>query len=514
VTARSAHPSPESLTTEPNREIGTSKCPVGAQLYNRKEFDLSMPLFSRIYHRKSSHTGERYRRITACLVLLLFTVPGSAAAQTLTTLVNFDGSNGAYPDLLVQGRDGDVFGTTFGEGPTYCGTVFGLSPAAAFSTMTMSCRVGFLAGNGPQGLVQGTDGNFYGLMFSSGVNELGSVFKLTPKGVLTTLVDFDWNNGAGPVGALTEGKDGNFYGTTESGGDQLGYGTIFKLTPQGVLTTLYQFDFTHGAQPYAGVILASDGNFYGTTLAGGPTGDGTIYKITPQGTLTVVYTFGGNANDPIMPTTALVQGNDSNLYGTTSYGGGPDNYGTIFKLTPAGVFSTLYAFSGIDGYSPGGLVQATDGNYWGNTGYNTAGQGTIFKITPSGALTTVHIFDGADGALPGPVTQSTNGKFYGSTYEGGTSALGTLFSLDTGLRPFVSFVPPLSTGRVGSVIQILGQGFNSRSTVSFNGTPATATVKSSTYLTAVVPSGATTGFVTVTTSGVTLKSNTKFRVIP
>jgi len=313
---------------------------------------------------------------------------------------------------------------------------------------------------------------------------------------------------------LTEGPDGNFYGATYGGGGP-GWGTVFKVTPQGVLTSLYQFDFTHGAQPYAGVILATDGNFYGTTNGGGASGGGVIYKITSEGEFTVVYNFDGDFYHPAGPVTALVQGVDASLYGTVPFGGSSNNDGAIFKLTPAGVFSTLYAFSGPDGYSPGGpLVQATDGNFWGTTGYNTTGQGTIFKITPGGTLTTVHVFDGNDGALPNPVIQGTDGNFYGSTNLGGTSNLGTLFRLDTELRPFVIFLPPLSSGKVGSVIQIIGQGFTSSSTVSFNGTPATVTVKSSSYLTAVVPTGASTGFVTVTTSGVTLKSNRKFRVIP
>lgn len=458
-------------------------------------------------HRTVSHAGGRYSWIAGRVILLLFAASVPSPAQTLTTLVNFNDSNGAYPYFMVQGVRGGLLGTSFGTGPTYCGTAFSVSPAGALSTVTMSCSPNFPDGNGPQGLNQGTDGNFYGVTFFGGANEEGSVFKLTPKGVLTTLVSFDGSNGASPVGTLTEGGDGNFYGVTYGGGNQSGWGTIFKVTPEGVLTTLHQFDFTDGAQPYAGVILATDGNFYGTTYSGGAWGGGNIYKISPQGKFSVVYNLGGQAYDPSGPVTALVQGNDGSLYGTTPYGGNTNNYGAIFKLTPAGVFSTLYAFSGPDGYSPGGpMVQATDGNLWGTTAYNTTGQGTIFKITPTGTLTTMHVFDGADGQLPEALIQDTSGKFYGSTNLGGSSNVGTVFSLDTGFRPFVSFLPPLSSGKVGSIIQILGQGFTSGSAVSFNGTPATATVKASTYLIATVPNGATTGFVTVTTSGVSLKS--------
>lgn len=466
------------------------------------------------FHNPAPWALQRHSLIAACGVLFLFAATGSSAAQTFATLVNFNQSNGAYPNFIVQGRDGNLLGATSGKGSTYCGTAFSVNSIGALKTGTMSCSVSFPDGNEPQGPIQGTDGNFYGVAFFGGSSEEGSVFKLTPQGILTTLVSFDGTNGSGPVGTLTEGRDGNFYGVTYGGGNE-DWGTVFKVTPQGVLSTLYHFDFTHGAQPYAGLILASDGNFYGTTYSGGAWGGGTVYKMTPQGTFTVVYNLGGQAYDPTAPISALVQGNDGSLYGTTPDGGSTNNYGSIFKLTPTGAFSILHAFSGPDGYTPvGPLVQGTDGNYWGVTAYNTTGQGTIFKITPTGSLATVHVFDGADGALPQTVIQGTDGKFYGSTNLGGNSSVGTLFRLDTGLRSFVSFVPPLSSGKVGSVIQILGQGFTSGSTVSFNGTPAVVTVKGSTYLTAVVPGGATTGFVSVSTSGVTLKSNQKFRVLP
>jgi uncharacterized repeat protein (TIGR03803 family) len=250
--------------------------------------------------------------------------------------VNFDESNGAYPYFLVQGIDGTVRGTTSGKGLTYCGTAFSVTPSGAFGSVTMNCSINFPDGNAPQGLIQGTDGNFYGVTFFGGDNELGSVYKLTPQGVLTTLVSFDGSNGNGPVGTLTEGTDGNFYGATYGGGSQIGWGTVFKVTPQGALTTLHRFDFTHGSQPYAGVIQAADGNYYGTTYSGGTAGGGTIYKITSEGKFKVVYNFGGHAFDPFSPVTALVQGNDGNLYGTTPYGGNSNNYGSIFKLTPAG----------------------------------------------------------------------------------------------------------------------------------------------------------------------------------
>lgn len=449
---------------------------------------------------------------TALLLALWLTTALAAPAQIFKTLVTFDDSDGASPNFMLQGRDGKLWGTTFGSGPTFCGTAFEMSRTGAFNNaLTFNCNTNFPDGDEPQGLIQGSDGNFYGVTGFGGSNENGSVFKLTPNGVFTTLVSFNVTNGSGPVGMLTEGTDGDFYGATYGGGES-GWGTLFKVTPTGTLTTLYQFDFTHGAQPYAGVVLGTDGNFYGVTYSGGAWGVGTFYRITLKGMFTVIYSFGEYSNDPSSPVTPVVQARDGNFYGVTSFGG-TSNDGTVFKLTPKGAFTTVYEFSGTDGYGPiGPLAQASDGSLYGVTGGSTNGRGTVFKLTPGGMLKTLHNFTGPDGALPVALLQDTNGKFYGLTSQGGTSSEGTVFRLDTHLGPFVTLLP--YSGPVGDTIDVLGQGFTSTTTVSFNGTPAAATVKSGTFLTAIVPSGATSGFVTVTTPGGTLTSNKKFIVLP
>ena len=446
---------------------------------------------------------------TALLLALWLTTAVAAPAQVFKTLVNFDDSNGAEPNFMVQGRDGKIWGTTIGSGPTFCGTAFDMSQTGAFNNvLTFNCDIKFPDGDDPQGLIQGRDGSFYGVTFFGGSNDNGSVFRLTPNGALTTLVSFNVTNGSGPVGMLTEGTDGDFYGATYG---EAGWGTLFKVTPTGKLTTLYQFDFTHGAQPYTGVVLGTDGNFYGVTYAGGAWGSGIFYKITSKGKLTVIYSFGEYSNDPSSPVTPLVQARDSSFYGVTSYGGA-ENDGTVFELTAKGVLTMVYEFSGTDGNTPvGPLVQATDGNLYGAAVGSTNGQGSIFKLTPKGKLKTLHNFTGPDGGQPVALLQDTNGEFYGLTSGGGTSSKGTLFSLDTHLAPFVSLLP--QSGPVGDTIEVLGQGFTSKTTVSFNGTAATATVKAGTFLTAVVPSGATTGFVTVTTPKGTLTSNKKFIVL-
>ena len=248
--------------------------------------------------------------------------------------------------------------------------------------------------------------------------------EITPGGTLTTLHSFDWYDGASPTGALVQGNDGNFYGTTYGGGAEPRDGTVFKITPGGALTTLYSFcaqaNCPDGQQPYAGLVQGTDGNFYGTTLEGGAnTGCslgsgscGTVFKITPGGTLTTLYSFcsqhgctdGGN------PYAGLVQGSDGNFYGTT-FGRGVNGYGTVFKITPAGALTSLYSFCSqtncADGeYPHSGLVQASDGNFYGTTPEGGGGPihqgGTVFKITSSGTLTTLYNFCSQPTALTAP----------------------------------------------------------------------------------------------------------------
>src|SRR5208337_1261195 len=243
----------------------------------------------------------------------------------------------------------------------------------------------------------------------------------------------------------------------------------FKMTAAGKLTTLYSFCAvtqngvcTDGAQPNYVLVQGSDGNLYGTTSYGGlevNAGFGTIFKLTPAGALTTIYIF--PANTP--PSSALVQGADGNFYGTTIAGGNGvyGAYGTFFTVTPSGALTTLYSFCNLqscaDGAYPDGVYLATDGNFYGiaeNGGANA--DGTIFQFTPSGTLTTLHSFDGTDGFGPGfggTLMQDTNGTLYGTMQSGGVSypgcsleCVGTVFSLDMGLGPFVKTLP--TSGKV------------------------------------------------------------------
>ena len=217
---------------------------------------------------------------------------------------------------------------------------------------------------------------------------------------MTTLYTFNGTDGDNPQAGLIQATDGNFYGTTFSGGTSnycgYGCGTVFKITPSGSLTTLHSFSGTDGFNVQAGLVEGTDGNFYGTTVNGGPQNVGEVYKITPSGTLAVLYTFCSQTGctDGEYPKAGLVQATDGNFYGTTS-AGGTHSQGTVFAITPSGSLSTLYSFcpqSGCaDGANPvAGVIQASDGNFYGTTyGGGSNNSGTVFKLTPLVPTTTV-----------------------------------------------------------------------------------------------------------------------------
>jgi uncharacterized repeat protein (TIGR03803 family) len=491
---------------------------------------------------------------TACTIFLLLAATASPA-QVFTTLVNFNGPDGAGSGpngSLVQGADGNVYETTLVGGFKNDGAIIEVTPDGRVTTLHSFCRQrGCPDGFDPAvGLARAADGNFYGTTPLGGGSTrcsegCGTVFKVDPRGTLTTLHSFRNDDGSYADGVLTEATDGNFYGTTSNGGDlkcipPYGCGTVFKITPQGRLTTLHRFHASDGEFPNGKLVQATDGNFYGTTYAGGGTtygepgcrgnneiGCGTIFRITPTGTLTTLHRF--NNADGAYPSAGLVQASDGNLYGTTSsVSGSPCHVnlgcGTVFKMTLQGVLTTLYRFSIAEGSQPNGeLIEATDGNFYGTTLYGgdlacnppyDYGCGTVFQITTAGSVTILHVFDSTDGASPhGALLQATNGTIYGTTGYGGLDLYdGTLFSLNMGLGPFVSLVR--NSGKVGHTGGILGQGFIGTTGVSLNEVPANFTVVSDTYLKATVPVGATTGYVTVTTPTGTLTSNVPFEVIP
>jgi len=343
-------------------------------------------------------------------------------------------------------------GGVLGQGVAWESPLGGASTEdlAQFFCNPVFCNRGY---NVEAGLVQGTDGNFYGVSANGGTGAFGtgqfagSVFQIDSTGTVTTLYSFcslsDCSDGQDPTGALVQGADGNFYGTTTFGGNGTFCGTYTSIP---------------------------------STL-----GCGTVFEITPSGTLTTLYSFCSQSNcaDGIFPGAGLIQATDGNFYGTTTVSFGSSicsdlSCGTIFQITPAGTLTTLFSFC------------------------STGGE-----------------FGCASGALRlgsnSPLMQATNGDFYGTTTQGGSGINnGTVFSLSVGLGPFVETLP--NSGQAGTAVKILGTDLTGATGVRFNDTAAEFTVVSSSEITTTVPSGATTGEVEVVTQSGTLSSNMSFRV--
>jgi uncharacterized repeat protein (TIGR03803 family) len=415
-------------------------------------------------------SSSRNRRLCVLLFFLATTI--GAIAQEYTTVANFAGPNGNGPTAaLIPGADGNFYGTTINGGtgsgsaqclPPYggCGTIFQVTPSGTITSLHSFCSdTNCTDGSFPHaGLVRGADGNYYGTtVFGGGCTQeggCGTVFKITPQGTFTQLYNFclqtNCPDGFWPVGSLILASDGNFYGTTQGGGTHR-YGTVYKITPAGSFSTVYNFcsleNCADGSQPQAALIQAADGNLYGTTSLGGRLGVGTVFRITLSGGLTTLYSFNGNhGSAPLAP---LIQATDGNFYGTTQSGGATNDFcnqsgcGTVFKVTPSGTLTTLYSFSGPDGgLVLSGLLQATDGNLYGTTWNGGAnGEGTVFKLTTDGTFTLLHSFTPSDGGgSEGGFLQAVDGSLYGITGLGGASGFGTISRLTFPMQ-FVPLTP-------------------------------------------------------------------------
>ena len=468
--------------------------------------------------------SERLRWVTAVRVstaivaVSLLIGAMTAAAQTYSDLHDLDGStDGSYPQqpgILAQGRDGNLYGTNPWGGTNGHGTVFEVTPSGTLTPLyNFSGTTNVFA---TSGLTLGLDGNFYGTTQFGGVNNYGSIFKITATGVLTTLHSFSGpspGDGTDPSGAPVQGRDGNFYGAVGTPGPNACAPSAYKISSSGTFKTISSSIPGCSSAP---LVLGVDDNFYGTTFNGGayglPNGYGTVYKMSPAGVVEVIYNFDNTHG--AYPYARLIQGADGTFYGTT-WQGGSHGAGVVFRLTAAGSITLLHQFDLTDGCLPyAGLVAASDGNFYGAT-YNcgSANAGVLFKVTKAGIYAVLTSFDVTHGGYPSPTPiQSTNGKIYGLTNQGGTNGLGVYYSLEVGLKPFVLL--ETTSGTAGQRIQILGNGLTGTSSVKFGTGPASFTVVSDTYLSAIVPATGTTGWVTVTTPSGTLTSSAQFKVIP
>jgi uncharacterized repeat protein (TIGR03803 family) len=480
-------------------------------------------------------------RLTLVLPFLALGLAEVAFGQT-DLLDSFNGTNGAEPfGTLVQGTNGYLYGTAQVGGANSEGTIFKMTPGGALTTVYNFCALTDCA-DGQQplaGLVEATNGYLYGTTSGGSPSctaNCGTIFKISLSGALTTLHTFctlsSCPDGAFPTGTLVQASNGDLYGTTTYGGAHGSYGTIFKITPSGSFSSVYSFcalaGCADGAVPYAGLIQTRSGVLYGTTYYGGANGAGTAFKITPSGTLTTLHSFCAETGctDGQYPYGGLVLATNGDFYGTTLVGGlstcSAGSCGTVFKMTSTGTATTIHKFCSLadcaDGEYPyGGLVQASNGYLYGTTGSGGSNQcGTIFKITPSGTLTILSSLT-AQGTCDngGPftgLTEATTGVFFGTTYSGGTNDYGTVFSMSTGLAPFVETRPTIGT--VGEAVTIVGYQLTDTTSVMFNGVAASFTVVSATEISTKVPAGATSGTVQVVTSTHTLPSNVAFTLSP
>ncbi|MDB6174071.1 MAG: hypothetical protein JWL59_3382 [Chthoniobacteraceae bacterium] len=387
----------------------------------------------------------------------------------LTTLVEFSGNGsfnrGASPyAALFLSPDGNFYGTTADGGNAGNGTLFRMTASGELVTLVDFTGNGTAAkGESPYGgLLQDADGFLYGTTAKGGAKGYGTIFKSNRSGVLTTLVEFSdngaLNKGSAPYATLAWGADGNLYGTTAKGGIK-GNGTIFKVTPAGLLTTLAHFD-GKGALPESALVAGPDGSFYGTTFGGGLHKAGTIFKLAADGTLHVLVDFAGKGGPDkgSIAQSALIMGQDGDLYGTT-FSGGSDDAGTLFKLTTDGKLSTLAEFHAADpaSNSQPGLVVGSDGNFYGaTTGNGAGGKGTLFKLTTAGKFSTLVEFTGNGlinkGAAPmAPLSRAADGSLYGSSSGGGSADCGTIFKL-------------AADGSISTLVEFSGNGATNKGT--------------------------------------------------
>lgn len=372
---------------------------------------------------------------------------GTAHAGVTVLHAFMGGSDGAQPRAaLIEDSAGNLYGTTFDGGdvgcnPNYgCGTVFKLAPGGA-ETVLHAFRGPPDGAEPGAGLIQDEAGNLYGTTYTGGGGGgagWGTVFRLAPDGTETVIHSFyaETGEGVGPVAGLTRDKAGNLYGTTLYGGTPDSFGTAFKLAPDGTETVLHAFTGApDGAHPESGMIRGEGGNLCGTTSAGGANGWGTVFTLAPSGKETVLYSFAGG-NDGAYPYSGLIKDNAGNLYGTTTQGG-KDGVGTVFRLAPDGVETVLHAFTGTpDGAHPdAGVIQDKSGNLYGTTiGGGAYGFGTVFKLAPDGTEIVLYAFHGhKDGSLPyAGLIEGHTGQLYGTAFEGGRrgckNGCGTIFS--------------------------------------------------------------------------------------
>jgi len=451
----------------------------------------------------------------------------------ITILHSFSGPDGQGPRSgLTLGTDGNFYGTTEYGGTHNVGTIFKITPTGTLTTLYNF--TGSTDGDYPlTPPVQGRNGTFYGTTF------YGTTYSITSTGTFKALRG---SVGGASYGPLLLASDGNLYGTSPGGG---AYGSVFRLSATGTLTTIYKFDNTHGATPYGGLVQGSDGYLYGTTEYGGSVtnSSGVVFKLSTSGKITVLHNFVASGSaDGYNPFAGLVAASDGNLYGTTVAGPVSPGYGVLFNISKSGTYSVLHDFDGTNGESPFPTpMQHTNGIVYGITSLSASGSGggvfyslnnslpkfvslmtysgtagQMVEILGTGLSGTTTVRFGSASASFTVVSDSymtavipANGTAGSVTV---TTPTGTLISNKTfAIMPVIASFTPTS-GPVGATVTITGTGFVGANQVTFGGVTASFTVNSGTQITARVPTGAVTGKIAVKTAGGTTTSKSSFTV--
>jgi uncharacterized repeat protein (TIGR03803 family) len=463
-----------------------------------------------------------------CLPALAISVMAQTpAAPTIKQLFGFPYDStltlcpdGSFPQGFIESADGNFYGIAVagGTGLNSQGTVFKITPTGGFTLLYSFAEQpdGSLPnGAAPTSLVEGLDGNLYGLTLVDGSNGLGTAFRLTKNGVITLLHNFcdtlDCHDGANPS-FLTVGIDGKFYGATGPNGPPTS--VLFRMSEGGAFTVLHTFDTK--AQPDGtgvfGMVQLADGNFYGTTVAGEQLKPwNSVFRFDPvTGEYAILHGFNSpNINLPNVASSGLTLASDGNLYGL--------RVGSVlYRISPAGKYHEIGPVSPTQ-FIDGGLIQASDGNFWGSF---FAVPGIVFSTTPNESfLEDIRLSARTNGAEPfGPI-QAADGKLYGMSFmngapENGQPTNGSFWVIDAGLPPpqpqIVNFQP--IAGAAGSTFLIQGAHFVGTSEVTINGISAHFKVLTANFIKVTVPKGATSGRVAVTNAGGASTTATSFTV--
>lgn len=426
--------------------------------------------------------------------------------------------DGSFPHRLIESADGNFYGIAIagGTGLNAQGTVFKLTRDGAFTLLHSfaELRDGSLPnGAAPTSLVEGMDGFLYGTTEVDGANGVGTAFRMSKSGKITLLHSFcntiDCSDGAYPT-FLTQGIDGNFYGAT--GPQKPPTSILFSMSPTGDFKTLHTFDTN--TQPDGtgvfGMVQLADGNFYGTTVAGNQfTPYNSVFRFNPAtGGYTILHGFNSDSNLSNVGSSGLTFASDGNLYGL--------RVGSIlYRITLSGNYHEIHAVSSTQ-YTDGGLIQASDGNIWGDF---FAAPGIVFSCTLSGSVLESLPFDPAvNGSNPLSLFQAADGKLYGLSYQNGApngqASNGAFWVIDAGLSPpeprIINFEP--ASGKAGSTFLLQGAHFVGTTAVTVGGTSAGFSVLTANYILVTVPSGVSTGTISVTNAGGTSTSANAFTV--